>query len=141
MSFFPSGEHGKNWSPWLDSLALLLWGALLLKYWGTGQLALLIHPNYFESTLSMNTKLRYHTNLGSLKELIFYQLIDGCLQIPIRHKVHVHHQQVRRRAVVFGNIPQFVHREVFLHNVCNIRYISFRRSRRDINVTYMYSYM
>jgi putative membrane protein len=34
-------------SPWLDVLALLTWGALLLKYWITGQLKLLIHPNYF----------------------------------------------------------------------------------------------
>lgn len=33
--------------PWLDVLALLLWGGLLLKYWFTGQLRLLIHPNYF----------------------------------------------------------------------------------------------
>ncbi|MGK7874011.1 MAG: TIGR03943 family protein [Xenococcaceae cyanobacterium] len=33
--------------PWLDVLALLAWGALLLKYWVTGQLKLLIHPNYF----------------------------------------------------------------------------------------------
>ncbi len=32
---------------WLDVLALLAWGALLLKYWLTGQLKLLIHPNYF----------------------------------------------------------------------------------------------
>lgn len=33
--------------PGLDVLALLGWGALLLKYWLTGQLRLLIHPNYF----------------------------------------------------------------------------------------------
>ena len=33
--------------PWLDVLALCAWGALLLKYWLTGQLSLLIHPNYF----------------------------------------------------------------------------------------------
>lgn len=37
----------RNIAPWLDSLALLLWGGLLLKYGLTGQLALLIHPNYF----------------------------------------------------------------------------------------------
>ncbi len=36
-----------NISPWLDIAALLLWGSLLLKYAITGQLALLIHPNYF----------------------------------------------------------------------------------------------
>lgn len=33
--------------PLLDILALGLWGILLLKYWVTGQLNLLIHPNYF----------------------------------------------------------------------------------------------
>jgi putative membrane protein len=31
----------------LDVLALLAWGGLLLKYWVTGELVLLIHPNYF----------------------------------------------------------------------------------------------
>lgn len=33
--------------PVLDIVALILWGILFLKYWFTGQLALLIHPNYF----------------------------------------------------------------------------------------------
>jgi putative membrane protein len=33
--------------PWLDVIALLAWGGLLLRYWITGQLRLLIHPNYF----------------------------------------------------------------------------------------------
>ncbi|WP_013321614.1 TIGR03943 family putative permease subunit [Gloeothece verrucosa] len=33
--------------PVLDILALLGWGVLLFKYWLTGQLKLLIHPNYF----------------------------------------------------------------------------------------------
>ena len=32
--------------PWLDFFALLAWGILLLKYVLTGQLKLLIHPNY-----------------------------------------------------------------------------------------------
>ena len=31
----------------LDVLALLTWGVLLFKYWVSGQLKLLIHPNYF----------------------------------------------------------------------------------------------
>jgi uncharacterized repeat protein (TIGR03943 family) len=31
----------------LDISALLAWGILFLKYWFTGQLRLLIHPNYF----------------------------------------------------------------------------------------------
>ncbi len=32
--------------PGLDILAILAWGILLSKYWVTGQLKLLIHPNY-----------------------------------------------------------------------------------------------
>lgn len=32
--------------PGLDILAILAWGVLLFKYWVTGQLKLLIHPNY-----------------------------------------------------------------------------------------------
>ncbi|MGB3693549.1 MAG: TIGR03943 family protein [Spirulinaceae cyanobacterium] len=33
--------------PWLDVIVFITWGILLLKYWFTGQLKLLIHPNYF----------------------------------------------------------------------------------------------
>ncbi|WP_088240218.1 TIGR03943 family putative permease subunit [Calothrix rhizosoleniae] len=33
--------------PWLDVLAIIAWGILMLKYWLTGKLSLLIHPNYF----------------------------------------------------------------------------------------------
>lgn len=36
---------------WLDVLALLSWGSLLLKYHFTGQLRLLIHPNYAPLTI------------------------------------------------------------------------------------------
>ncbi|MBD2325443.1 TIGR03943 family protein [Alkalinema sp. FACHB-956] len=32
--------------PWLDIVAITAWGILFLVYWGTGKLALLIHPNY-----------------------------------------------------------------------------------------------
>jgi uncharacterized repeat protein (TIGR03943 family) len=38
-----------NWSPylpWFDVVAIGLWGGLLLRYWSSGQLRLLIHPNY-----------------------------------------------------------------------------------------------
>lgn len=38
----------KNWLlPWLDVLAIAAWGILMLKYWLTGKLNLLIHPDYF----------------------------------------------------------------------------------------------
>ncbi|BAY13385.1 TIGR03943 family putative permease subunit [Calothrix sp. NIES-2098] len=33
--------------PWLDVLAITAWGILILKYWITGKLNLLIHPDYF----------------------------------------------------------------------------------------------
>src|SRR4028119_1572954 len=33
--------------PLLDVVAITAWGVLLLKYWLTGSLNLLIHPNYF----------------------------------------------------------------------------------------------
>ncbi len=33
-------------APWLDVVAIAAWGVLLLKYWLTGKLSLLIHPNY-----------------------------------------------------------------------------------------------
>ncbi|MGB3652937.1 MAG: TIGR03943 family protein [Rivularia sp. (in: cyanobacteria)] len=36
-----------NLLPWLDVLAITAWGFLLLKYWLTQELYLLIHPNYF----------------------------------------------------------------------------------------------
>lgn len=38
-------------SPWLDVLAIAAWGLLLLKFWLTGQLFLLIHPNYLWLTV------------------------------------------------------------------------------------------
>jgi uncharacterized repeat protein (TIGR03943 family) len=33
--------------PWLDVLAVIGWGMVMLKHWLTGKLNLLIHPNYF----------------------------------------------------------------------------------------------
>ncbi|MBD2679998.1 MULTISPECIES: TIGR03943 family putative permease subunit [Nostoc] len=33
--------------PWLDALAITAWGILMLRYWLTNKLSLLIHPNYF----------------------------------------------------------------------------------------------
>ncbi|MBD2094407.1 TIGR03943 family protein [Trichocoleus sp. FACHB-591] len=42
-----SGEQRRRlFSPWLDVVAISAWGILLLKYWLTGKLSLLIHPNY-----------------------------------------------------------------------------------------------
>ncbi|MGL5063171.1 MAG: TIGR03943 family putative permease subunit [Microcoleus sp.] len=42
----------KKLSPWLDAISILAWGILLLKYWITGKLNILIHPNYFGLTVA-----------------------------------------------------------------------------------------
>lgn len=47
MNYF----NKKNLLPLLDIFTLLAWGILFLKYWFSGQLALLIHPNYFSLVL------------------------------------------------------------------------------------------
>jgi uncharacterized repeat protein (TIGR03943 family) len=38
--------------PWLDVIAITSWGILILKYWRTGKLNLLIHPDYFWLAIS-----------------------------------------------------------------------------------------
>lgn len=38
--------------PWLDVAAVTAWGILLLTYWSTGKLVLLIHPNYTGLTVA-----------------------------------------------------------------------------------------
>jgi hypothetical protein len=35
-----------SWPVALDTLTLLLWGAMLLRYWLTGRMAVLLHPDY-----------------------------------------------------------------------------------------------
>ncbi len=35
-----------NWLDWLDVAVLISWGLLLLKYWISGQIYFLLHPNY-----------------------------------------------------------------------------------------------
>ncbi|AKG22906.1 TIGR03943 family putative permease subunit [Calothrix sp. 336/3] len=43
----PKSQFPQRFLPWLDVLAITAWGILLLKYFFTGKLNLLIHPNYF----------------------------------------------------------------------------------------------
>ncbi|MEO0407386.1 MAG: TIGR03943 family protein [Cyanobacteria bacterium P01_A01_bin.135] len=42
----PQGKPPIGWLDWLDIALLLLWGLLLLKYWLSGQIYVLLHPNY-----------------------------------------------------------------------------------------------
>lgn len=39
-----------TWGPWIEVLAVFAWGVLLLKYWVSGELNILIHPNFFALT-------------------------------------------------------------------------------------------
>jgi uncharacterized repeat protein (TIGR03943 family) len=38
--------------PWLDVVAITAWGVLMIKYWLTGKLNLLIHPDFFWLVIS-----------------------------------------------------------------------------------------
>jgi uncharacterized repeat protein (TIGR03943 family) len=60
-----------KYSPWLDAIAILAWGILLLKYWITGKLNILIHPNYFGLTLGAAICL---ITIGTLKIYELYQI-------------------------------------------------------------------
>jgi uncharacterized repeat protein (TIGR03943 family) len=54
-----------NLSPWLDVFAIAAWGILFLRYWLSGKLYLLIHPNYLWLAISAGISL----------------LVISCLQI------------------------------------------------------------
>ncbi|MFY7804938.1 MAG: TIGR03943 family putative permease subunit [Limnoraphis robusta] len=56
--------------PWLDPIAIMAWGILLLKYWITGKLNILIHPNYFILTIIGGIGL-----LG-ISTVKFYQILE-----------------------------------------------------------------
>ncbi|MGB3616456.1 MAG: TIGR03943 family protein [Elainellaceae cyanobacterium] len=46
-SSFPEAVPPRiSWLDWLDITVLLAWGVLLLKYWVSGQIYALLHPNY-----------------------------------------------------------------------------------------------
>lgn len=55
--------------PWLDVLAIAAWGILLLKYWLTGKLNLLIHPNYFWLVITGGLGLLVISGLKALELL------------------------------------------------------------------------
>ena len=57
--------------PWIDPIAILAWGILLLKYWITGKLNILIHPNYFALTIIGGIGL---IGIGSVK---FWQVVQA----------------------------------------------------------------
>lgn len=48
----PKSKTPNQLLPWLDVLAITAWGILMLKYWLTSKLNLLIHPDYFWLVIS-----------------------------------------------------------------------------------------
>ena len=68
-----------RWSDWLDTLALAAWGILFLRYWATGKLGLLIHPNYFGLSLAAAVTL-----LG-MASISAWRLIKGKTGPMVRH--------------------------------------------------------
>jgi uncharacterized repeat protein (TIGR03943 family) len=59
----------KKWLHILDFLAIFSWSLLLFKYWFTGQLNLLIHPNYFLLVL-VTSIILFFVALGKIFLLI-----------------------------------------------------------------------
>lgn len=70
--------------PWLDVLAIASWGVLMLRYWHTGKLSLLIHRDYFwlviaggiglsiVSSLKALELLRKRTNISNTQHLTLF---------------------------------------------------------------------
>jgi uncharacterized repeat protein (TIGR03943 family) len=54
---------------WLDVLAIAAWGILFLKYWVTGKLYLLIHPNYLWLTVGAGLALLAVASLKAMQLL------------------------------------------------------------------------
>ncbi|TVQ59452.1 MAG: TIGR03943 family protein [Spirulina sp. DLM2.Bin59] len=69
--------------PWLDVLALFQWGALLLKFYVSGQLQLLIHPNYNLLVLAAGAVFLVLSSLRA-KHLI-YRRRTGVNDGPLQH--------------------------------------------------------
>jgi uncharacterized repeat protein (TIGR03943 family) len=54
---------------WLDVIAITAWGLLLLNYWLTGKLGLLIHPRYFGLSVAAGFGLLIIGGLGTWRLL------------------------------------------------------------------------
>lgn len=52
--------------PWLDVLAIAAWGILMLRYWHTGKLSILIHRDYFWLVIAGGIGLSIVSSLKAL---------------------------------------------------------------------------
>lgn len=77
-----------DWAFWLDTSALLLWGSLLLKYWVSGQIYYLLHPDYIWLavsggigllTLGISQLIRFFSRSNSKRSL------ESRLQLQMQH--------------------------------------------------------
>ena len=68
-----------RWTDWLDTLAFMAWGILFLRYWLTGKLGLLIHPNYFALSIAAGVTLLGITGLSA------WRLIQGYRGPSVQH--------------------------------------------------------
>lgn len=72
--------------PLLDILAIAAWGILLLRYWLTNKLAILIHPNYFWLTVVSGIFLLGLSGF-KLREILTYKRRNSYLSgsISVKH--------------------------------------------------------
>ncbi len=72
-----------NWLlPWLDVFAVMAWGILILKFWITGKLNLLIHPDYFWLAICGSIGLLI---IASLKALQLLQRRRDVVEQNVQH--------------------------------------------------------
>lgn len=67
---------------WLDVLALACWGVLLLHYWLSGRLGLLIHPHYFWLAISAGFALLLVAGCQAWR-LIYHPPLRGVRHITL----------------------------------------------------------
>jgi uncharacterized repeat protein (TIGR03943 family) len=79
MQNFSLPQVMRSLRAWLDVVALALWGILLLKYWLSGKLNLLIHPNYHLLTLAAAIFL---VGLAGLKSRKIWQQRKSAQSMP-----------------------------------------------------------
>ncbi|MCM1982667.1 TIGR03943 family putative permease subunit [Lyngbya confervoides] len=69
----------QQWPDWLDTIAFTAWGILFLRYWISGRLGLLIHPNYFGLSIAAGVVLLGIAGLNS------WRLLRGKPGPTVRH--------------------------------------------------------
>jgi uncharacterized repeat protein (TIGR03943 family) len=69
-----------DWKAWLDVVAIAAWGIVLLKYWLTGTLYILVHPSYFNLVLGAGILL---SAIAIVKGISIFRF--GAPPLPVQH--------------------------------------------------------